>query len=163
MTKWIALVALSLAWPGAALAQKKTTLTPADYEEIRGLYAKYSYGFDTGDAKLVASVYTSDAQFIVGGKVAGASREKIAGMVRPLAVGKAQMKHMPSNIAIEPSADGASGMAYVALVNFEAGKPPVVTGGGVYNDTLIKTAEGWRFKKRDYQPFPIPVDAPPAP
>ena len=162
MTKWIALVTLSLLWPGSALAQKKA-LSPADYEEIRGLYAKYSYGFDTGDAKLVGSVYAVDGQFIVGGKVAGASREKIEGMVRPLAPGKAQMKHMPTNILIEPSEGGAKGTSYVGLVTFEAGKPPAVTGGGVYNDILVKTAEGWRFTKRAYQPFPIPVEAAPAP
>lgn len=163
MTRWTALVALALLWPGAASAQKKATLTPADYEEIRGLYAKYAYGFDTGDPKLVASVYTADGQFIVGGNVAGASREKIAGMVRPLAPGKPQMKHMPTNIMIEPSEDGAKGYSYVALVTFEAGKPPAVTGGGMYQDTLVRTADGWRFKKRDYQPFPLPVAAAPAP
>ncbi|MGE0393905.1 MAG: nuclear transport factor 2 family protein [Vicinamibacterales bacterium] len=163
MTKWIALVALTLALPASALAQKKNTLTPADYEEIRGLYAKYSYGFDNGDAKLVASVYTPDAQFIVGGKTVGGTRDAITAGVRPVAPGKAQMKHMPSNIAIEPSEEGATGMAYVALVTFEAGKPPAVTGGGWYHDTLVRTAEGWRFKKRDYQPFPLPVPAAPAP
>lgn len=163
MTRWIALVALSLALPASALAQKKTTLTPADYEEIRGIYAKYSYGFDTGDAKLVASVYTPDAQFIVGGKVAGGTREAITGMVRPLAPGKGQMKHMPTNLFIEPSEDGAKGMAYVALVTFEEGKAPAVTGGGWYHDTIVKTADGWRFKKRDYQPFPLPIAATPAP
>lgn len=163
MTKWIALVALTLALPASALAQKKATLTPADYEEIRGLYAKYSYGFDNGDPKLVASVYTPDAQFIVGGKPAGANRDAITAMVRPVAPGKGQMKHMPSNIAIEPSETGAKGMAYVALVTFEAGKPPAVTGGGWYHDSLVKTADGWRFNKRDYQPFPLPVAAAPAP
>ena len=162
MTKWIALVTLSLLWPGSALAQKKT-LSPADYEEIRGLYAKYAFGFDTGNAGLVGSVYTADAQFIVGGRVVGDSREKLVGNVKPPAAGKPQMKHMPTNILIEPSEGGANGMSYVALVTFETGKPPVVTGGGAYNDTLVKTAEGWRFKKRDYQPFPLPVEAAPAP
>lgn len=157
MTKWIALVALTLALPATALAQKKTTLTPADYEEIRGLYATYSYGFDNGDPKMVASVYTPDAQFIVGGKVAGGTREAITAMVKPLAPGKGQMKHMPTNIAIEPAEGGAKGLAYVLLMTFEAGKPPVATGGGWYHDTLVKTADGWRFKKRDYQPFPLPV------
>jgi len=156
MIRRIALVALCLALPASALAQKKSTLTPADYEEIRGLYATYSYGFDNGDPKMVASVYTPDAQFIVGGKPAGANRDAITAMVRPVAPGKGQMKHMPSNIAIEPAEGGANGMAYVALVTFEAGKPPAVTGGGWYHDTLVKTAEGWKFKMREFQPFPLP-------
>jgi hypothetical protein len=162
MTKWIALVSLSLLWPGSVLAQK-AALSPADYEEIRGLYAKYCYGFDTGDAKLVASVYAADAQFVVGGKLVGESRDKIAGNVKAPVAGKPQMKHMPSNIMIEPSDGGAKGMSYVALVNFETGKPPVMIGGGLYRDSLVKTGEGWRFKKRDYQPFPLPITAAPAP
>ena len=54
MFKWIGLVVLSLMLPvSVAHAQKKGSLTPSDYEEIRGLYAKYAFGFDTGDAALV--------------------------------------------------------------------------------------------------------------
>jgi len=162
MFKWIGLVVLSLLLPGSAFAQKKAALSPADYEEIRGLYAKYAFGFDTGDAALVASVYAADGAFVVAGRVMADSREKIGGMVRPPAPGKPAMKHMPTNILIEPSAEGATGKSYVALVTFQEGKPPAVTGGGLYADILVKTAEGWRFKKRDFQPFPAGAPAPAA-
>lgn len=29
-----------------------------------------------------------------------------------------------------------------------AATPPAITAAGIYDDTLVKTAEGWRFKKR---------------
>ena len=32
----------------------------------------------------------------------------------------------------------------------EAGKPIVMTNGGQYWDDLVKTADGWRFKKRTF-------------
>ncbi len=164
MFKWTCLIVLSLLLPASAFAQKKAALSPADYEEIRGLYAKYAFGFDTGDAALVASVYAADGAFVVAGRVVGDSRDKIAGNVKPPAAGRPAMKHMPTNILIEPSADGATGRSYVALVTFQEGKAPVVTGGGYYSDLIVKTAEGWRFKRRDYQPFPAGAPAPaPAP
>jgi hypothetical protein len=33
-------------------------------------------------------------------------------------------------------------------------KPPAVTGAGRYEDLLVKTAQGWRFKKRRTLPDP---------
>lgn len=165
MFKWIGLVVLSLMLPvSVAHAQKKGSLTPSDYEEIRGLYAKYAFGFDTGDAALVGSVYAADGTFVVGGRVMGDSREKITAIVKAPGAGKPAMKHMPTNILIEPSDEGARGRSYVALVTFQEGKAPAVTGGGFYADIIVKTADGWRFKRRDYQPFPAGAPAPaPAP
>jgi hypothetical protein len=30
----------------------------------------------------------------------------------------------------------------------EGGKPPTVASGGSYQDSIVKTADGWRFKRR---------------
>jgi len=63
------------------------------------------------------------------------------------------MLHVVSNVTIEPSAEGASGTAYVLLVNIgQSGKPSALTGGGIYRDTFVKSAEGWRIKSRTYLP-----------
>jgi len=152
MFKWIGLAVLCLLVPVSAQAQQ-STLSPADYEEIRGLYARYCYGFDNGDSEMVAGVYAADATFLMGGKVMGDSREKIAANVRPPAAGSPASKHVPSNIVIEPSSDGATGTSYVVLMAFETGKAPVVTGGGSYASSFVKTPDGWRFKSRNYTPF----------
>lgn len=50
---------------------------------------------------------------------------------------------------ITPTATGAAGSAYLVLANLES-TPPSVMGGGVYDDVIVKTSEGWRFKKRTY-------------
>ena len=55
MFKWMTMAALGLLLPVAAGAADKK-LSPADYEEIHGLYAKYAFGFDNGDSKLVAMI-----------------------------------------------------------------------------------------------------------
>ncbi len=43
-----------------------------------------------------------------------------------------------------------TGSAYVMLVDLA--KNPAISGGGVYNDVIVKTAAGWKFKKRSYFP-----------
>ena len=48
--------------------------------------------------------------------------------------------HYVSNILIEPTAEGAMGAAFH--------HNPVSDSTGVYYDELVKTREGWRFKKR---------------
>ncbi len=154
MMKWLTIVALSVLVPVAALAQKPS-LTPTDYEEIRALYSRYVYGYDSGDAQMVASVFASDARLMIGGNVMGDSREKITAGIRPR-VGMNGMRHIPTNILIEPTAEGAKGTQYLTLMNFQDGKAPSVTSGGVYRDTIVKTAEGWRFKTREVTWFSTP-------
>jgi hypothetical protein len=161
MRKWIGVVVLGLLAAAPALAQKKASLTPMDYEEIRALYSKYVYGYDTGDAQVVASVFAPDAALVIGGKVIGDSREKITSGIKPR-MGLAGMRHIPTNILIEPSAEGAKGTQYLMLMNFQDGKMPVVTSGGVYHDMIVRTSEGWRFKKREVSWFSEPPAAPKA-
>jgi len=43
--------------------------------------------------------------------------------------------------------DGASGQVYLVLVDF-ATKPATIVTSASYSDQLVKTAQGWRFKKR---------------
>jgi hypothetical protein len=42
---------------------------------------------------------------------------------------------------------------YALIFNVTA-KPPFVDHSGVYEDTLVKTPDGWRFKKRMFKPNP---------
>ena len=57
------------------------------------------------------------------------------------------------------SPPGASGQVYLVLVDF-AVKPATIVTSASYSDELVKTAQGWRFKKRatkgDAAPAPKP-------
>ena len=63
---------------------------------------------------------------------------------------------------ILPTAEGASGQVYLVLVDF-ANKPATIATSATYTDELVKTAQGWRFKKRatkgDVAPAPAPPEA----
>lgn len=69
------------------------------------------------------------------------------------------VKHWNTNLMITPSAEGASGQVYLVLVDFGT-KPPSIATSANYSDELVKTAQGWRFKKRtakgDAAPAPKP-------
>ncbi|MGE3512485.1 MAG: nuclear transport factor 2 family protein, partial [Vicinamibacterales bacterium] len=52
-----------------------------------------------------------------------------------------------TNLLITPSATGASGKVYLVLVDFGT-KPASIVTSASYSDELVKTPEGWRFKKR---------------
>ena len=154
MLKWFNAFAFCLIIPIALQAQKKSAaLTPADYDEIQNLYARYTHAFDGGDGQALANVYTLDGSFSVAGKVVAEGREKLAAQPRKPSPDRPHTRHLNANIAIEASAEGARGQAYVFITTVEQGKPIVVSNGGVYDDVIVKTADGWRFKRRSFTPW----------
>ena len=77
-----------------------------------------------------------------------------------------------TNLMIQPSPEGAIGWAYIWHVALVCGSPTgaavteatsPVKDAGLYRDVIVKTAEGWRFKKRRYTPGNTisPEDPPP--
>jgi hypothetical protein len=60
---------------------------------------------------------------------------------------------------ITPSATGANGQVYLVLVDY-ATKPPSIFTSATYADELVKTAQGWRFKKRATKGDAAPPAAP---
>jgi hypothetical protein len=56
-------------------------------------------------------------------------------------------RHVNTNLLLTPTADGATGTMYLNQLTIKP-KPPTWSTSGVYNDTLVRTPNGWRFKKR---------------
>ncbi len=140
------LIATLFVQEAGARAQKPTTLPPADYIEIQQLYARYNMALDSTDAKLLETVWTADGEFF-----AGNARRKGREM-RSAAEAKSErplVRHMATSITITPSPEGARGTSYLMLVNLQA-TPPALVGGGFYEDVIVKTPEGWRFKTRRF-------------
>ena len=147
------LVASGARWKFVSAAASKPTLTPQDYIEIYNLYSIYTRYTDMGyghDGTNYASMFTPDGSFGTGNRV-GREANKTAihnqqgGWVRD---GRS-VRHTTTNIVVEPSPEGARGSAYLLVFNITA-VPPFPEDGGVYDDWLVKTTEGWKFKKRLY-------------
>ena len=141
----------------ALQAQQRTkgTLTALDYAEIQRLYGRYAIGYDSGNGDLFARAFTADGTFTIPTRMVVAGREKLTEFAGQPGgnKGPTNVLHVNSNITIEPSAEGATGTAYVLLVNIgQSGKPSALTGGGIYHDTFVKGPEGWRIKSRVFLP-----------
>ena len=150
------LIALFVAAPAAARAQGGA-ISLADYIEIQNLYARYNHAHDSSSRKILESVFTEDAEFINNGK-AIKGREMINATVvakeRPL------VRHVATSITVDPAPGGVKGSSYVVLVNTQS-SPAGIMLAGYYDDMLVKTAQGWRFKTRTFYPQSAPPAAAP--
>jgi hypothetical protein len=154
----------------APAGKQLSSLTAADYLEIQQLVARYPYGLDTGadTGRLFSDVFAIDGIFAGGpSKVEG--REKLAAFASGHRPGQGPLyaRNFSTNVMIRPSGDGAVGKAYAVVLDIGegTGKPSSVLNGGHYEDTYVRTSEGWRIKSRQFLPSrsgtqPAPIDTP---
>jgi len=146
--------------PVSLPAQQGVALTALDYFEIQQLVARYARAIDTcsNNGYDYADLFTADGFFAPseGGKVGNRmqGRERLAeasgGGVRGCKnVGwiRQGVKHLYVNHIITPTADGASGTVDMLMIGL-GGDPNKIRHDGYYEDTYVKTPQGWRFKSR---------------
>ena len=149
----LAFVAASLAISGAGSAQTslvpqgmqadRTALSAMDYIEIQQLYARYAAALDFGDGAARATTFTADGAFY--NLASHHKPEPVAAVVqRTTAHGNVGDRHMINHLIITPTKTGANGFAYILKVDRQQ---KVYT--GFYNDTLVRTPDGWRFKTKE--------------
>jgi hypothetical protein len=126
--------------PGA-----RAPLSTQDYIDIQQLYARYALLIDSGDAEGWANTFTPEGVFNNSSRGRDALvqfvhtwREKQNG---------ANLRHWYTNLVITPTAEGAHGAIYMMLLDISK-RPPAPTASYLYDDALVKTAAGWRFKTR---------------
>jgi hypothetical protein len=145
--------------PGSA----PLTLTPQDYAEIQQLYARSAHGLDYAidDGNLYAAVFTPDGVFVDADGTIYQGREQLAEFARAWGLPHSQRapmntRHSLYNVRIDPAPEGAtgpanfaSGKAYVVVSRaVAAGNPVIVIDAGQYHDSLVRTSDGWRIKRR---------------
>ena len=140
------------------------SLSVMDYVQIEQLVASYGHALDSGFGKgdngdAYAGLYTKDGVAFTNTK----GYDALAALAREQPRGPKYVRHYLTNHVIEPSAEGAIGKAYLAVLDIgEGGKPGTVFLGGHYEDTYVRTADGWRIKTRNLFPpkhGPQPVQA----
>lgn len=148
-------VLLMLGGAAPAVAQVGA-LTTQDYMEIHELYARYNHAMDLGigAGQGVADTFTEDG---VLNKTA-VGRQAIAELSRR--AGGGPRRHITTSLVLTPAADGVKGQAYYFLVDASSREFNLIQ-GGQYDDTIVKTARGWRFKTR--QTIPVAPAAPATP
>jgi hypothetical protein len=130
--------------PAATKAQM--ALSADDVIAIQQLYAQYNLVLDAGDAQAWADTFLPDGSF--GNSVGRAALVEFATNFHASNPGS---RHWNSNLQLTKTAEGASGTVYLMLWNTSV-RPATITITGIYNDELVKTSRGWRFKSRVVTP-----------
>ena len=132
----------AITWAHAQQRTPTRSLTTQDYIDIQQLYARYNQTLDRRDAEGWAGTFTADGTF---NDLTG--HDALVGFVKERQGDGARRRHWNSNLLITGTPKGASASVYLLL--FDTGvKQSVVATSGRYEDTLVKTSQGWRFKKR---------------
>jgi SnoaL-like domain len=148
-------VTLAIVASAGLFAQGGGKLTTDDLVEIQQLYAKYNWTLDSGDSQGYAATFTPDGVFNNNN-----GHDAIVKFADGFHAGLgAHVKHWNTNLMITPSPTGANGQVYLVLVDY-ATKPPSIFTSAAYTDELVKTAQGWRFKKRQTKGDVAPPAAP---
>ena len=130
------------------------SLSAWDYLQIEQLVASYGHALDSGFGKgdngdAYAGLYTRDGVAFTDTK----GYDALAALAREQPRGRNYVRHYLTHHVIEPSSEGATGRAYLAVIDIgEHGKPSTVFLGGHYEDTYVRTPDGWRIKTRNLLP-----------
>jgi actinorhodin biosynthesis protein ActVIA len=181
MSRSTLVIVLALAFAvlfGQGYAQPRDSkqFTADDYVQIEQLYTNYALAMDMSEGERLASLFVEDGEFTSGRAAGRASeaRKPSKGKEDLTRVGQVgarsglYFRHFTTNIVITPTAEGAKGSCYLLLFNAKTA-PATLAETAIYDDTLVKTAVGWKFKKRvvwrdddDSTPFkakPLPQQA----
>ena len=136
-------------------------LSPAARREIteacQRLSLDYSHFADTGRMDEWAGLFAEDGELHLFGQVQKgreAIRKAVAGG------GDTTTLHCVSNIRIDVVGEHeAVGTAYVSAFVKTAGAAASMAPAavGIYRDRYRRTAEGWRFAQRAFEPFALPA------
>ena len=144
---------LSLLWFRSVLGLEAiaeiSSLTGQDYEEIKGLYARYNQGSDFRDTELFLSAFAEDAVMTRdGGDITGMSELRADRARRYQGQsGDVGRRHFNGSLLIRPTVEGASARTYYILYDVAA-RPRTMISSGYYHDDFVRTANGWRIKNR---------------
>jgi hypothetical protein len=135
------IVLAAVAWAFTNNSSAAGTLTAQDYADIQQVYAEYYQTIDAGESEAWANTFTNDGVFNgIRGHDALVASNKRGGTNKPL-------RHLHSNLKILPTPEGAEGHVYVLQIDITV-KPISIATYSRYDDTLVKTPQGWRFKTR---------------
>jgi hypothetical protein len=155
----------------------RASFTALDYIEIQQLVAKYARAIDScsNNGYDYADLFAADGFFAPeqGGKIGNKAqgRERLAEISGGGSRGCKNVgwivqgvKHMYVNHLITPTAEGASGSVEMLMIGL-GGDPFRIRHEGIYEDTYVRTPQGWRFKSRIHHVVPPtpPAAGPTAP
>ena len=121
-----------------------------DFVQIQQLYARYCHALDNGSGEAFASTFTEDGEFTGGRPPGKATDDRSPTKGRQALIQMASRggsRHFTANLVVTKTPEGAKGSCYLMLYSAQT-IPDSYREIAVSDDTLVKTAQGWKFKKR---------------
>ena len=129
--------------------EKEKMQTLLDRMEIIDIENRYATGVDNRDRDLYRSCFTDEIELDMSGMGLGepskVSAEVWADQAIALVSGFQSTQHMITNHVITIEGDRATCVAYVQAQHYNPEN--MLTVGGYYTNTLVRTAEGWKISK----------------
>lgn len=142
-------LAASLTTGGWVAAQTRhATLTAQDYSEVTELYHRMYHASDMRDGDRWVSTFADDGLFrlpngmeVVGKQALREWRTKSFGGK----TGDTRRRHWTSGVVMTPNADGSANVRAYWLALDVTKKTVIET--GTFDDVVVKTPGGWKFKR----------------
>ena len=155
LTSVIGLTMAGSAWSAsadlnAAFGIQGQMVSTEDYLQIEQLYARNFHAIDTGSGVAFADTFTEDGELVNGQGPGRANADRSPRKGRQaliLAGSNGGARHLMTNLVVNRTAEGAKGSIYLLMYNVRT-IPATFVETAIYDDTLVKTPQGWRFKRR---------------
>ena len=118
-----------------------------DKDAIRELFSEYCFRMDEFRFADLAALFTADGEWIAPYSRARGPAEIAALMARNIPA-EPRRKHFIMNSLIRLDGDRATARTSYLVVLQAAGAGLVPSVAGTYEDVLVRTPDGWRFRER---------------
>lgn len=121
-------------------------LTTDDKVAIAELLARYTHAIDFGEWSLFDTVFASDATFEVPAMdVSVTGIDALQTFFRQSHAENPSVRHVTTNSVSDGDSTRARARSYLQVIDSST---QTIVSSGVYHDTLVRTAGGWRLQSR---------------
>jgi 3-phenylpropionate/cinnamic acid dioxygenase small subunit len=125
-------------------------LSRDDRDEINDVLVRYAIGIDRRDWALFRTCFTSDCEADYGAIGVWHGVEEITEWMEARHAPCGFTLHRLTNVVVASSDVGATARSYVDALVLGPDNRSGTQGVGIYDDDLVRTAEGWRIARRTF-------------
>jgi ketosteroid isomerase-like protein len=144
-------IAFTAGYAVAAKSKRGDEIPYADRAQITDLVSAYSHYFDAGEAEAWASLFTPDGELVFDDPSAPKGHDQlVAFAARPRNPLRQGMHFQGSTLMVQVGPDEVHARTQLILGSSERGKgnSASYTGLSYYQDVIVRTQQGWKFKRR---------------
>ena len=118
-----------------------------DKEAIRELLHLYCFHMDEGRFAELSALFAPDGEWIAPYRAACGPAEIAAWLTRSVPAAPRRMHYVMNSVIAVTGEAGSAKSNYLVMVEGPDGPVPSVC--GTYADLLVRSPEGWRFRRRE--------------